>query len=88
MLTPGLAELFEPLVVSSATTHSVKILRNKRMVIARQGNPIHVNRPFVTRISAQSETDEAVDGTVIGLLQADQAAYDDIGAGNGPIMSM
>ncbi len=38
VLTPGLTDLFEPVVVSSSATHSVKILRNKRVVIARQSN--------------------------------------------------
>src|ERR1700756_5395522 len=39
VLTPGLADLFEALVVSGAATHSVNILRNKRMVIN--------NHPFI-----------------------------------------
>ena len=59
VLTPGLAELFEPLIVSGAATHPVKILRNKWMVAVWQGKPIHVHRPFVTRISSQSEADAA-----------------------------
>ena len=84
MLTPGLADLFEPLVVSGAAAHSVEILRNKRMVIAWQCNPSHVNRPFVTRIGSQSEADAASDRTIIRLLEANQITDDDVGAGNGP----
>src|ERR1051326_1733142 len=50
MLTPGLADLLKPVVVVSATTHSVNILRNKGMDVVRQGKPIHVDRPFVTGV--------------------------------------
>ena len=35
VLTPGLTDLFEPLVVGGAATHSVKVLWNERMVVAR-----------------------------------------------------
>src|SRR5437870_11845934 len=84
VLTPGLADLLEPLVVGGTATHSVKILGNKWMVIARQGNPSRVFDPFVTRISSQSEADAATDGTIIGLLQANQITDDDIGPRNGP----
>src|SRR4026209_1333759 len=83
VLTPGLAELFAALSGISAATHSVKILRNKRMVIAWQCKPIHVDSPFVTGISSQSEANAVIDGTSIGLHQAKQLPYDDIGAGNG-----
>ena len=84
MLTPGLADLFEPVVVSGAAAHSVKILRNKRMVVVRQGKPIHVHGPFVTRISPQSEADAAPDRTSLGLLKVEQTADDDIGPGTVP----
>ena len=84
MLTPGLADLFEPLVVSGAATHPVNILRNKGMVAVRQGKPIYVLDPFVARVSSQSEADAASHGTIIGLHKVKQTADDDIGAGNGP----
>ena len=83
VFTPGLADLFELLSVVSAATHPVKILRNKGMVIARQGNPSHVLNPFVTRVSPQSEADAASYGTIVGLLQVNQITDDDIGARNG-----
>jgi hypothetical protein len=63
MFTPGLAELFEPLVESGAATHSVKILRNKRMIVVWQGKPIHVDRSFVACISPQRDSDLVIDGT-------------------------
>src|SRR5215471_238748 len=60
VFTPGLAELFEPLAVVRAATHSVKVLRNKRMVVTGQGNPSRVLGPFIAGIRPQGETDEAV----------------------------
>src|SRR2546430_12404135 len=84
MLTPRLADLLEPLSIVSAATPSVNILRNKRVVVARQSEPIHVLRPFVAGIGSQSEPHAAPDGTSLGLHQADQLADDDVGAGNCP----
>src|SRR6266513_1298360 len=83
MFTPGLPELLESLIVRGAATHSVKILRNKRMVVIRQSKPIHVDGPFVASISPQCEADAAIDGTSVGLHQAKQFAHDDIRAWNG-----
>ena len=76
--------MFELLSVVSTATHSVKILRNERMTIVWLGKPIHVLGSFITGVSAQRESDAAVDGARVHLLQANQFAYDDIGAGNGP----
>src|SRR6266540_4300400 len=84
VLTPGLAELFESVVVSGAATHAVKILRNEGMVIVRQLNPSHVLGPFVTRVSPQSEADATPDSVRVGLHEVNQLAHDDIGAGNSP----
>ena len=84
MLTPGLADLLETVVVTGPAAHSVNILRNKRMVVTRQGKPIHVLRPFVAGIGSQSEPHAAPDGTSLGLYQADQLADDDVGAGDSP----
>ena len=84
MFTPGLADLFEALVVSGAATHSVKVLRNKRMIVVRQSKPIHVDRPFVTRISSQSEADAAIRQNHCPIAPSQSGRHDDIGAGNGP----
>ena len=46
-LQPGLANLLEPFVVVGAAAHSVKILRNKRMVVVRQCKPIHARSPLL-----------------------------------------
>src|SRR5437763_15788682 len=78
VFTPGLTDLFEPLSVVSAATHSVKILRNKGMVVARQGNPSHILSAFVTGIGPQSNADAAIDSAIILLIQPDQVAYNDI----------
>ena len=68
MLTPGLAKLLETLVVSGAAAHSVKILRNKGMVVVRQGKPIHVDRPFVAGIGSQRDPHAAIYCTTGQLL--------------------
>src|SRR4029077_1968495 len=84
MLTPGLADLHKHVGAIGVAAHSVKILRNKRMVIARQGKPIHVYRAFVAGISSQSETHAAPDGTSLGSLQAEQLPDDDVRAVDSP----
>jgi len=84
VFTPGLADLFEPVVVRGAAAHPVKILRNKGMIIARQGNPGRVLDPFVTSVSPQSEADAASDRTSFRLHEVNQLAHDDVGARNGP----
>src|SRR6266571_862107 len=84
VLTPGLADLLEAIIVTRAATHSINILRNKGMVVARQGKPIHVYRPFVAGIGPQSQADAASDGASLGLHKIKQIAHDDVGAGNGP----
>ena len=50
MLAPRLADLLEPIGVGKAAAHAVNILWNKRMIVARQGKPIHVDRAFVAGI--------------------------------------
>ena len=82
MLTPGLADLLKPVVVVSATTHSVNILRNKGVVVVRQGKPIHVDRPFVTGVSSQRDAHPAINCATVQLLQADQLADDDVRSGD------
>src|SRR2546428_11488059 len=84
MLTPRLADLLELLSVVSAATHSVEILWNERMVVAWQGKPIHVNRPFVACICSQSDAYTAIDGARLRLHQVEQLTYDHVGAGNSP----
>ena len=82
MLTPGLSDLLEPLSIVTPATHSINVLRNKRMVAVRQGKPIHVDRSLVAGISSQSEAHATSDRTALGLLQANQLSYDDVRAGD------
>ena len=84
MLTPGLADLLELLTIVRAATHSINILRNKGVVVARQGKPIHVDRPFVTGIGSQRDAHPAINCTTVQLLQADQLADDDVRSGDSP----
>src|SRR4029453_769594 len=72
MLTPGLSDLLKTVVVSGAAAHSVNILRNKRVVVAWQGKPIHVFRPFVAGIGSQRNPHPAVYCATVQLYQADQ----------------
>ena len=84
VLTPGLANLLKPIIVTRAAAHPVKILRDKRMVVARQGKPIDVDRPFVTGIGSQRDAHPAINCTTVQLLQADQLADDDVRSGDSP----
>ena len=54
------------------------------MVVAGQGKPIHVDRPFVAGIGSQSEAHAAPDRTSLGLHQPNQLADDHVGAGDSP----
>ena len=40
------------------------------MIVARQGKPIHVNCPFVTRISPQRDADPAFDRTIVRIARS------------------
>src|SRR6476620_9162614 len=84
MLTPRLTDLLESFVVTRAATHPVNILRNKRMVVVRQGKPINVDRPFITCIGSQRDPHAAVDSTTVQLRQADQLANNHVGARDSP----
>ena len=44
---PGLADLFKALIVIRSAAHSVKILRNDRMIRLRQRKPIEIDRSVV-----------------------------------------
>src|SRR4029453_3675614 len=82
MLTPGLADLLEAVVVSGAAAHSVNILRNKGMVGVRQGKPIDVFRPFVAGVGSQRNPHPAVYCATVQLHQADQFTDDYVRAGD------
>src|SRR5262245_28002139 len=84
VFAPGLPELFEFLGVVRATAHSINVLRNERMVVTRQSDPIDVYCAFVTGVSSQSEANETVDRTVFVLNEIKQLSDDNIRARNAP----
>src|SRR5260370_33661611 len=55
MFHPGLANLFEALVVTGAAAHPIKILRNNRVIVTRRREPIDRLVPIVTRICSDTE---------------------------------
>src|SRR4029450_1627863 len=64
VLTPGLADLFEPFSIVSAATHPVKILRNKRVIGGWQLKPVDWLVGGVTGICPYGQTNLCADGRV------------------------
>src|SRR5207237_6800210 len=52
---PGVADLFEALVVIGATAHPIKVLRNNRVISIRQLKPIHWLVAIVTRVCSRCQ---------------------------------
>ena len=50
MLKPGLADLFEPLVIGSATAHPIEILRDNRVVGIWQRNQLNGWSPLLQEV--------------------------------------
>jgi hypothetical protein len=64
MFHPGVADLFEPLGVVYSTAHSIKILRNDRVIGLRQRKPIDRLVSIVTRIGSYRQPDLGPDGRI------------------------
>src|SRR5438876_9903766 len=79
MFQPGLANLFEPLGVICSAAHSIQVLRNDWVVVARQSEPINGLVAIITRCRCYSET-HLSSGTA-ELLNVWQISYNDIGPG-------
>src|SRR6476619_5392566 len=82
VLKPGLADLFEPLIIGSATAHSVEILRDNRVVDLRQRKPIERLIAVITRSRSHPQAHKMIYSVVSELCHAWQVAHDDIGAGH------
>src|SRR5438046_10363440 len=52
---PGVADLFKAVVVKGPNAHSIKILRNDRVISIRQCKPIHWLVPIVTRVCSRCQ---------------------------------
>ena len=56
VFSPGLADLFEAIVVICATAHPIKVLRDERVIGVRQCKPVQRLIAVITRSRAHSET--------------------------------
>ena len=57
MFDARLTDLFKAFVVHRTAAHSIKILRNHRVVIARIGKPVQIHRAEIAGIGSDGETD-------------------------------
>src|SRR6476660_37706 len=82
MLKPGLSDLFEPLIIGSATAHPIEILRDNGMVGLRERKPIERLVAVITRSCSHPQPHEMIYGVVSVLCHLWQVAYNDIGPGH------
>src|SRR3954454_11436038 len=82
VLHPGLPDLFEPLVIGSATAHPIEILRDNGMVGLRQRKPIERLVPVITRSCAHPEPNKMIYDVVSVLCHLWQVAHNDVGTGH------
>src|SRR6478736_8961002 len=82
VLHPGLADLFEPLIIGSATAHPIEILRNNGMIGLWQRKPIERLVAVITRSCSHPQPNKMIYSVVSELCHARQVAHNDIGAGH------
>ena len=70
---PGLADLFEALIIVSAAAHSIEILRNNRVIGMRQRKPIERLVAVITRSCSHSQPDKMIYSVVSVLLPSPAA---------------
>src|SRR5213076_1728106 len=75
---PGVADLFKAFVVIGPTAHSIKILRNDRVISIGQLKPIHWLVAIVTRVRSRGQTHLCASASK--LLHALDLSNNDIGA--------
>jgi len=80
MFEPGLADLFEAVVVIGPTAHPVEILWDNRMIGLRQRKPVQRLIAIVTRSRSNSQSDEVSIASVLRHFR--QHTDDHIGAGH------
>ena len=80
MRVPGLTDLFKALVIVRSAAHSIKILRNYRMVGLRQSKPIQINRPVIAR--GRSHPESHLGSIRSKLLHRGKVSHYDVGSGN------
>src|SRR4051794_31124241 len=79
VLHPGLTYLFEPLIIGSATAHSIEILRDNRMIGLRQRKPIERLIAVITRSCSNPKPNKMIYSVVSELSHLWQVADNDIG---------
>src|SRR5262245_45423630 len=82
MFKPRLADLLEAVVVVSTTAHSIKILRDNRMIRLGQGKPVEWLIAVVARGRSNSETHPMIYGVVPVLRHFRKFADNNIGPGH------
>src|SRR6476620_11809474 len=82
MLHPRLTDLFEPLVIRSATAHPIEILRDNGVVGLRERKPIERLVAVITGSCSHSQPDQMIYRVVSELCHAGQIAHNHIGTGN------
>src|SRR6478736_6391784 len=60
VLHPGLADLFEPLIIGSATAHPIEILRNNGMIGLWQRKPIERLVAVITRSCSHPQPNKMI----------------------------
>ena len=80
MLHPGLANLFEAIVVVRAAAHAIEILRDDRMVCLWQSKPIHLDVSIVANVRGHHQAD--LGPATASLDQGGQLSHDGIGPGH------
>src|SRR6478752_9673892 len=82
VLHPRLPDLFEPLIIRSATAHPIKILRDNGMIGLRQRKPIERLVAVITGSCSQPQPNKMIYSVVPVLCHIWQVAHNDIGTGH------
>ena len=77
MFEPGLANLFEAVVVIGPAAHSVEVLRNNRVIGIRQCEPVQGLIAVITRGGSDAQPHEISITSVLGHFR--EHSDDDIG---------
>ena len=78
VFAPGLTDLFKTFGVIGTTAHAIHVLRNDRMVVARQLKPIQVDDAGIARCRSNPEADEAANGSAAWFFHRWKIAHDDV----------
>src|SRR4029077_5825854 len=81
VLKPGLADLFEPLIIRCAPAHSIESVRDNRVVGIWQRKTIERLVAVITRSCSHPQPNKMIYSVVSELCHARQVANNDIRAG-------